>query len=167
MGILKTLILGRDNGIRSKIRKTIFGGGKTVDTSPSSSYSAPSADTPMGGVIAGGATKMEPPKDVTPPDGFEVVLHKDALAPGEVTEVIIGGTAIAICNVDGSYHAVSNSCPHAGGPLGEGELSGGLLRCPYHGWSFDVASGACQTNPDVKVPIYAVHVKEDAVCVKL
>ena len=166
MGILKIILIGRENGIRAKIRRMIFGGGKTVDTSPDSSYSAPSSGS-SGGVIAGGSRKMEPPKDVTPPDGFEVVLHKDALAPGEVTEVIIGGTAIAICNVDGEYHAVSNSCPHAGGPLGEGEMSGSLLRCPYHGWTYDVATGACQTNPEVKVPVYTVHIEREAVCVKL
>ncbi len=167
MGILKIILMGRDNGFRAKIRRRIFGGGSVVDTSPDSSYSAPSSEPITGGVMAGGARKMEPPRDVTPPDGYEVVLHRDALAPGEVTEVIIGGTAIAICNVDGEYRAVRNSCPHAGGPLGEGELSGGLLRCPYHGWTFDVSDGTCQTNPEVKVPTYDVHIEQHAVCVKL
>ena len=108
-------------------------GGGGSDTSPNASYSAPSEPVVNIGVTAGGANAVEPPKDVTPPDGFEVVLHKDALSPGEVTEVIIGGTAIAIANVDGEFHALSNACPHAGGPLGEGQLEGSLLRCPYHG----------------------------------
>lgn len=167
MALLKTILFGRENGTRAKIRRMFFGGGQDRDTSPNSSYSAPSEPIVTGGVTAGGANKLEPPKDVTPPDGFEVVLHKDALSPGEVTEVIIGGTAIAIANVDGSFHALSNACPHAGGPLGEGQLEGSLLRCPYHGWTFDVADGACRTNPDVRATTFDVHVERDAVCVRL
>ena len=91
MGFMKTIIWGRDDGIRSKLRGLFSGGSTPVDTSPDSAYSAPSSNS-MSGVMVGGATKMEAPKDVNPPDGYEVVLHKDALAPGEVTEVIIGGT---------------------------------------------------------------------------
>src|SRR5687767_1154374 len=114
MGIIQTIVLGRKDGIRARLRRRIFGGAQE-DTSPSSSSSAPPASLSSsaggtgfsgGGVMAGGSHKMEPPKDVTPPDGFEVVLHRDALTPGEVTEVIIGGTAIAIANVDGAYHAL-------------------------------------------------------------
>ena len=53
-----------------------------------------------------------------------MVLHVDALKPGEVSEVIAGGTAICVANVDGSHDAVSNTCLHADGPLGEGALQG-------------------------------------------
>jgi nitrite reductase/ring-hydroxylating ferredoxin subunit len=166
MGLLKTILVGRDDGIRAKIRR-IFGGGGQEDTSPNSAYSAPGDAEINYGVTAGGANKLEPPKDVTPPDGFEVVLHRDALSPGEVTEVIIGGTAIAIANVDGTFYALSNACPHAGGPLGEGELKGSLLRCPYHGWTYDVADGRCQTNPDVQATTFEVHVEREAICVRL
>ena len=167
MGFIKTIIWGRENGIRSKLRGMLFGGNALVDTSPDSAYSAPSSDS-MAGVMAGGATKMEPPKDVNPPDGYEVVLHKDALTPGEVTEVIIGGTAIAICNINGTYSALSNSCPvDAGCPLGEGDVVGEALRCAYHGWTFDPATGRSQTNPDVTIPVYSVVLEGDAVCVKL
>ena len=175
MALIKTIIFGRKDGIRARIKRMLFGGGRGgEDTSPNAAYSAPrpgdgagGGPDIVGGVTAGGANKLEPPKDVTPPDGFEVVLHREALAAGEVTEVIIGGTAIAIANVDGDYFAVSNACPHAGGPLGEGAVQGGLLRCPYHGWTFDLASGTCQTNPDVQVETFAVHLEGDAVCVRL
>jgi nitrite reductase/ring-hydroxylating ferredoxin subunit len=163
--LLKTLIFGRENGIRAKLRTILFGGSR--EFSDDTGSDAPLPD-PMGGVMAGGATKMEPPKDVTPPDGYEVVLHKDALIPGEVTEVIIGGTAIAVCNVSGSYLAMSNVCPLDGScPLGEGELVGDMLRCSYHGWTFDPVSGQSQTNPEVTIPVYSVVMEGDAVCVKL
>lgn len=160
MGLLSTLLFGRENGIRAKVRRRIFGGGDAqvrprVDDSP-----PPPAEAALG-------LFPEAPKDVTPPDGFEVVLHKDALAPGKVTEIIIGGKAIAVANVDGTFRACTNACPHADGPLGEGTLEGGLLTCPYHGWQFDLESGACPTNPDVELPTFDVQVVGNAVCVRI
>ncbi|MCB9778978.1 MAG: Rieske 2Fe-2S domain-containing protein [Alphaproteobacteria bacterium] len=96
-----------------------------------------------------------------------MVLHKDALAAGSVVEIIIGGTAVAVANVDGTFYATTNTCPHADGPLGEGSLDGRILTCPYHGWAFDVADGACKTNPDVKIETYDVQVVDTAVCVRI
>jgi len=164
MGLLRTLIIGRDNGIRSRLRRAVLGG--DVDTSPGSAYSAPRDEAPPPAEAALGL-QPEAPKDVTPPDGFEVVLHKDALEPGRVTEIIIAGTAIAVANVEGTFHASANSCPHAGGPMGEGSLEGSVLTCPYHGWAFDMHDGTCETNPDVKLQIYDVQVVDDAVCVRI
>lgn len=171
MGVLGTLLRGRPDGVRARLRR-ILGRDKSVDTSPGSSYSAPSSDGSWGGsapVAAEPALGLQPeaPKDVTPPEGFEVVLHKDALAPGRVVEVILAGKAVAVANVDGGFFAVSNSCPHADGPLGEGSLDGSLLTCPYHGWTFDVTNGSCKTNPDVTVRTFDVVVEGDAVCVRI
>ena len=164
MGFLKTLIMGRENGIRTKLRGMLLGGG-AEDTSPNVSYSAPSY-TPAPAAPAA-SDVPEPPRDVTPPEGFEVVSHKAALQPGEVKEVIAGGIAIALCNVDGEYHAVTNTCAHAEGPLGEGTLEGAVLTCPYHGWSYDITDGACLTNSEVSITTYEVAIEGDAVCVRL
>ncbi len=162
MGLLRTLLIGRENGIRSKIRSAAFG--SSADTSPDSAYSAPSYTPPQ---PAAQTQRPEPPRDVTPPEGFEVVLHVNALKPGEVSEVIAGGTAICVANVDGEFHALSNTCPHADGPLGEGELNGKMVTCPYHGWAFDVTDGACETNSSAAVDVFEVQIKDDAVCVRL
>ena len=162
MGLLRTLLIGRENGIRSKIRGMATG--SASDTSPDSAYSAPSYAPPS---PVAEAARPEPPRDVTPPEGFEVVLHVGALKAGEVSEVIAGGTAICVANVDGTFHALSNTCPHADGPLGEGALNGNMITCPYHGWSFDVTNGACQTNASSSVDVYEVQIKDDAVCVRL
>jgi nitrite reductase/ring-hydroxylating ferredoxin subunit len=166
MGLLKTLILGREDGIRAKLKSMVLGGGGE-DTSPNISYSAPSYSPSTSPVQTAGPDKLEPPRDVTPPEGFEVVLHKGALKPGEVTEVIAGGTAIAVCNVDGTYHAVTNTCPHAEGPLGEGTLDGTILTCPYHGWAYDIIDGSCSTNADVSIATFEIAIEGDAVCVRL
>jgi nitrite reductase/ring-hydroxylating ferredoxin subunit len=104
---------------------------------------------------------------VTPPEGFEVVLHKDALDDGQITEVIIAGTAIALANVDGAFYAIQNECPHAEGPLGEGSMNGSMVTCPYHGWQFDVTTGDCLVNPEATIKGYPVQIEGDAVCVKL
>ena len=78
--MFKSIIFGRPNGIRRTLLRGIFQKlFRQEDTSPASSYSAPSPDQ---GVVAGGSIKLEPPKDITPPDGYEVVLHKDALLEG-------------------------------------------------------------------------------------
>lgn len=166
MGLLRTLLLGREDGFRSRARRRLFG----------EQDNALVAQEPYKHSAVGGAGRpeaaekalnlgVEPPKDVTPPDGFEVVLHKDALQPGDVIEVIIAGKAIAVANVEGEYHACSNSCPHAEGPLGEGSLEGHVLTCPYHGWKFDLRDGSCLTSPDDKIGLYKVEIVEDAVCV--
>jgi len=163
MSLWKDILYGRTDGFRSTVRKPLA---KLLGLSPEA---APEPQ-PFEPIQAGEKALnlgIEPPKDVTPPDGYEVVLHKDALKPGQIIEVIIGGRAIAVANVDGEFHACSNTCPHAEGPLGEGQLDGTTLTCPYHGWQFDVITGACLTSPDDPVPIHAVEVVDDAVCVAI
>ena len=73
---------------------------------------------------------------------------------GRVTEV--GGRSIALFNVDGRYYAIDNDCPHRGGPLGEGDLEGTVVACPWHAWRWDVTTGANVNNPAVKVACYRV-----------
>lgn len=173
VGLLRDLLLGRPDGMRAGLRRKLgLGGGQAGSRGQTSVAPAPAPPAAGWGKEPAAAEPAlglspEAPKDVTPPEGFEVVLHKDALPAGQVVEIIIGGTAIAVANVGGSFHAVTNTCPHAGGPLGEGTLEGSELTCPYHGWTFDVASGACKTNPDVLLRRYDVVVEKDAVCVRL
>src|SRR3954463_4341532 len=89
------------------------------------------------------------------------------LPPGELIEFERGFESYAICNVDGEIRAVWGSCPHHGGPLGQGGLQGGMITCPWHMWPFDSATGECGLNPAVKIPVYKVRVVGDAVEVDL
>ena len=57
--------------------------------------------------------------------------------------VDFGGTEIAVFVVDGEAHAFANACPHEGNPLHEGDILGDTLTCAYHGWKFDLGTGAC------------------------
>jgi nitrite reductase (NADH) small subunit len=163
MGLVQTLIFGRENGIRRALFRALTGG---EASSPAAPEPASSADAEPRDVEVA-KERPEAPRDVTPPEGYEVVLHTEGLLPGEIGEVIIAGTAIAVANVDGTFYAIQNECPHAEGPLGEGTLNGTQLTCPYHGWQFDVSTGDCLVNPEAKIQTYAVAIEGEAVCVKL
>lgn len=76
-------------------------------------------------------------------------------APGATVEV--EGVEIAIFRHQGTYHALQNSCPHAGGALAEGEQDGASVRCPWHGWSFDLHTGECNTIPEDRTRSYPVR----------
>ena len=161
MSLLDLLGTGRPNGIRARLRALAGRPAATGGATP-----APATRAPEPAERALSLSK-EPPRDVTPPDGYEVVLHKDALEPGRIIDIIIGGTSIAVANVDGAFHAIASACPHADGPLGEGHVEGCTVTCPYHGWRFDLATGECSTVPGKRVRTYPVQVVGDAVCVQL
>ncbi len=86
---------------------------------------------------------------------------------GEGRVVEAGGRSLALFNVDGAYYAIDNSCAHRGGPLGEGELNGTVVTCPWHGWRWDVKSGANANNPAVKMTCFPVSVEADDVFVEV
>ena len=89
------------------------------------------------------------------------------LPPGAVLQVEVGGQRVALCNHGGALRALGGTCPHVGGPLGEGHLDeSGALRCPWHGWGFDPGSGKCLNIPRAAVPVYAVKVEGDDVLVE-
>jgi nitrite reductase/ring-hydroxylating ferredoxin subunit len=53
----------------------------------------------------------------------------------------VAGRPIVLMCIDGQYHAIRDECPHAGLPLGEGELRGKVITCPYHGYAYNVTNG--------------------------
>lgn len=77
------------------------------------------------------------------------------------------GMQIAVFNVDGDYCAINNICPHRGGPLGEGDVEGTLVSCPWHGWQFDVKTGKSPVNPAASVKTYVCKVEGSDVCVEV
>jgi nitrite reductase (NADH) small subunit/3-phenylpropionate/trans-cinnamate dioxygenase ferredoxin subunit len=82
------------------------------------------------------------------------------ILPGVIREFQVGGTAVALANVEGKFFAINNVCMHRGGPLGEGELDRQIVTCPWHGWQFDVTSGHMVGNPAIATPCYAVEVRD-------
>jgi nitrite reductase/ring-hydroxylating ferredoxin subunit len=69
------------------------------------------------------------------------------LPPGTGRQVQVEGRPVAIFNVGGTVYAIDGACSHRGGPLGDGELTGSVVTCPWHGARFDVRTGAVLAPP--------------------
>jgi thiamine pyrophosphate-dependent acetolactate synthase large subunit-like protein/CDGSH-type Zn-finger protein len=93
------------------------------------------------------------------------VAAPDALPDGRVTTVMAGTHPVALTHVGSEYGALCNHCPHQGGPLGEGTLENGVLRCPWHGWDFDPLTGYAKDAHADRVETYRVDVRDDGVYV--
>lgn len=96
---------------------------------------------------------------------FLRATKRDEVPPGTVRELQLDGKVIALANVGGRLYAVNNVCLHRGGPLGQGELTGQTVTCPWHGWQYDVATGKALMNPSVGVESYPVELRGDDIYV--
>jgi len=98
---------------------------------------------------------------------METIRLAGALAPGTGRLLEHGVRRIAVFRVGDTYFAFDDICPHRMGPLSEGTLDftarAVLVTCPFHGWQFDLASGACATVRGKSVRTYAVRVDADGV----
>jgi 3-phenylpropionate/trans-cinnamate dioxygenase ferredoxin subunit len=105
-----------------------------------------------------------------------IVAALEELPPGTRKIVEVAGRLIGVFNIEGELFALRNRCPHQGGPLCEGRLAGFLesagpgdfrysrpgeiLRCPWHGWEYDIRTGQSYFNPaQVRVRAYEVEVE--------
>ena len=98
------------------------------------------------------------------PDYVKLGIRSD-IPDGEGKAFTCGKHRVAIFNIDGRFHAISDSCPHAGGPLSDGWLEGTEVTCPWHGWTFDVTH--CDEDPKDGVCRYKVHVDGDDIKVEI
>lgn len=87
--------------------------------------------------------------------------------PGAAIERVAGDRVVALFNVEGTLYALDGICPHQGGPLGEGELTGTIVTCPWHGWQFDVRTGQHCTGSRVVQPRFDVRVEGEWILVDL
>ena len=99
--------------------------------------------------------------------GFVTVAREGEIVSGSARQVTVDGRWIALFNVAGVYHAVDNLCLHRGGPLCEGTVSGHVVTCPWHGWQFDVTSGALMQDPTVGVSRHQTRVVSGEIQIKL
>lgn len=117
------------------------------------------------------------------------VIAKDGeLEEGERVLIQAEGKEVGVFYKNGDYHAYLNWCPHQGGPVCEGQLTGTqstsfdrdtlelevlwdnegeILNCPWHGWEFDVGTGECLSRPMIKLPTYRVTVQEGEVILSI
>jgi pyruvate oxidase len=104
-------------------------------------------------------------------ESWHQVDPQDVPDEGRVRSVTVDGRSIALTRCAGRLGALENHCPHQGGPLGEGSIEQGLLRCPWHGYDYDPVTGAppgpLAEHLDDRVPAYEVEEGEDGVRVRL
>ena len=108
-----------------------------------------------------------------------IVGRTTDIPPGERKLVDAGGRSIGVFNVEGTFYALRNTCPHQGAPLCRGSIGGTfepsspgeyvwgrqgrILRCPWHGWEFDLTTGQSVFNPHkTRVRRYVVTVEDEA-----
>ena len=92
------------------------------------------------------------------------VLDTDELPEGRVKPVTCHHRTLCMTHHEGRFGALDNRCPHQGGPLGEGSIENGLLRCPWHGWDYDPITGKAPGYDD-GVETFEVEVRDDGVWV--
>ena len=97
------------------------------------------------------------------------VANLDELPDSRVKTVVAGHKSLALTHYNGQYGALDNRCPHQGGPLGEGSIENGLLRCPWHGWDYCPLTGKPPGTLEVEdsLDTFPVEVREDGIYVGL
>jgi len=93
------------------------------------------------------------------------VRGPEGLDDGRVTTVVAGVHSLALTRCGDRYGALDNRCPHQGGPLGEGSIEQGLLRCPWHGYDYDPLTGAAPGAHADRAAAHPVEVRDDGVYV--
>jgi nitrite reductase/ring-hydroxylating ferredoxin subunit len=112
----------------------------------------------------------------------QFACNRSDIPPGGRLILQLGRLSIGLFDVDGDIVAVRNICPHAGAPVCEGKVTGAIisdapferrvalqgriLKCPWHGWEFNLTDGLTITEPHERLLLYPVTVKDEKVFVQ-
>ena len=91
----------------------------------------------------------------------------DEIPDGRIKTVQAGHISVAVTHFAGRYGALHNKCPHQGGPLAEGSIENGWLRCPWHGYDYDPITGTPPGGFSDKPASFAVEIRDDGIYVGL
>lgn len=86
---------------------------------------------------------------------------------GMVREFSVAGRGLCVANVDGAISVLDGTCPHEGGPLGEGTIENGRVVCPWHAFAFDVHTGEAEDDPGLRAEVLEARVENNELRVKL
>lgn len=174
------------------------GAGSPVQSAtPPTAQTNPSAIAPTGPAAAAGPDTVSPGQGPAPRNtgaapgtrprlaqGREhIVATVDEIPPGSSKVVPIGRHGVGVYNVNGTFYAIANYCPHEGGPLCSGRARGRtvvdesvpgdsvmvrdneFIYCPWHQWGFELATGTTAVKPEWSIRTYPVRVVGDDVLV--
>ncbi|GAC1416738.1 MAG: nitrite reductase small subunit NirD [Candidatus Velthaea sp.] len=87
------------------------------------------------------------------------------IAAGSGKAFTVGKREIAVFNIEGTFYALDNTCPHQGGPLAEGWIEGTTVTCPWHAWCFEMSDGKMTLGDYAEVDAFDVRIEGDTVAV--
>ena len=79
----------------------------------------------------------------------------------------LSGKRVALFKIEDQFYAIENTCPHRGGPLGEGEVGGMQVTCPWHAWTFDLKTGSCVNIPGNKIKTFPVKIEKEEILIEV
>jgi nitrite reductase/ring-hydroxylating ferredoxin subunit len=103
---------------------------------------------------------------VAEPKAAKPMLRADEIAEGAAKLVRLKGDEMAVFKNNGKLYGIQNICPHEGGQLCNGWIEGSEVVCPLHGYKFDLTTGACSTDPSLKVKVFRLITQGEQVVVE-
>ena len=104
---------------------------------------------------------------MTGKDRWQRVASRAAIKQGEILATQLGDLAIALTEVDGRIHAISDVCTHEYAQLSQGYLEADEIECPLHAARFNIRTGRCLAGPATQdLDIYEVKIEADDVYVR-
>jgi len=97
----------------------------------------------------------------------ERVASLRTIPENEGYQVEVAGQPIALFRKGREVFAIGDTCPHMGAPLSDGYVDGRSVVCPWHGWVFDLKTGASMFDDEAGFPVYRVVVEGDDVYVEM
>ncbi|MEE2751069.1 MAG: Rieske (2Fe-2S) protein [Myxococcota bacterium] len=99
-------------------------------------------------------------------EGRVAVVRSEGIQEGMGRTFRVAGHGVALFRFQGEVFGIDNACTHEDAPLGEGRLDEeGVVKCPYHGWRYQITDGACLTSASRPVATYPVYEHEGVVWV--
>jgi nitrite reductase/ring-hydroxylating ferredoxin subunit len=98
---------------------------------------------------------------------FIKAARRNDIPEGSGRVIETGGRTVALFHANGEFYAIDNACKHQGGPLGDGEVYGTRVVCPWHGWEYDVSTGCNVDDQAMKLTCFAVKLENDDILVEI
>ena len=99
---------------------------------------------------------------------YKTVAKTEEIPCGERKRIEVNGLRISIFNIDNTFYAIKDTCPHKGtAPLLRGKLDGIGIKCPNHGYRFDLKTGECNIDSIYNTKVFDVKVKDNKVLLNL
>ena len=98
---------------------------------------------------------------------YEVLGGIEDVPKGQHKVYPLQNREIVVFAVDGEYYAMKNLCPHHGVALAGGTLENGTVRCPGHGFRFNIKTGECEKDPSLRASTLDLKIEDGKLMVRI